>query len=152
MGGRRVVSRRSLVRVLGFTLCLAAPLAPALADEITVQAQVDKTQVAEGEKFLFSVIISGPIQGSPELEMGRLEGFEVVSTSQSQQVQLKGRRMEQTIVLTYTLAATAPGARILAPVRVEYQGRVYSTQPIEINVKEGPVPSQRPHLEGGITL
>lgn len=148
-------------RVSRFSSLLFLPLAAVLVvlsgpvhaeDELTLQARVDKTEVAVGEKFLFSVTISGPMQGSPELKMGSFEGFEVVSTAQSQQVELRGRKMEQTLVLTYTLAAKAPGARALKPVRVEYQGRVYDTQPIEIHVKEGPVHSERPPLEGGFIL
>lgn len=147
-------ARRSALAALTFLLAAGgiARAAPAGPEELTVEARVDKTEVSLGEKLLFSVVISGSIRRSPELEMEKLEGFEVVSTGQSQEVQIKGGRMRQTFVLTYTLAAAAAGTHTLGPVRVKHQGKAYSTQPIEIKVTEGPAAPRRPLLEGGVTL
>lgn len=122
-----------------------------------MQAQVDKTEAAAGEKISFSVTITGIARGRPELELGSIEGFQVVSTGQSQEVQIKGGRMKQTFVLTYTLAATSAGTHTLGPVRVKHGGKVYETEPIEIQVTEGPpepepAPSRHPQLEGGVVL
>lgn len=143
-------------RGLAALLLLAAPgvarAAPAGAEELTVQAQVDKTEVAPGEKVVFSITVSGAIRRSPELELGSMEGFQVVASDQAQQIEIKGGSMTQTFVLTYLLAAAVPGTHVIGPVRVKHEGKVYSTQPIEIKVTEGPAVPRRPPLEGGITL
>ena len=117
-----------------------------------MQAQVDKTEVAPGEKLVFSVKVSGSIRQSPELELGPMEGFKVLSSNQAQQVELKGGRIRQSFVLTYLLAAATPGKHVIGAVRVRVGAKVYSTEPIEIHVKEGPALPRTPELEGGITL
>lgn len=148
-------ARRRTLAALCFFLLVASGIAepaPAGGEELAVQAQVDKMEVAQGEGVTFSVTISGVARGSPELELGKLEGFRVVSTGKSQEIQVKGGRMMQRFVLTYTLAATAPGTHTIGPVRVKHKGEVYTTEPIEIKVTEGPAAPRRPKLEGGITL
>ena len=141
------------VAAIGFmAVMVLQPLSPARAEEITLQTRVDKTEAAVGEKILFSVTISGAVRQSPELELGKLEGFKVLSTDQAQQIEIKDGRMTQTFVLTYLLEATVPGTHVIGPVRVEHQGREYETQPIEVKVTEGPAVPHHPHLEGGITL
>lgn len=126
--------------------------AEARAEEITVQTRVDKTETAVGEKVVFSVTISGALRQSPELELGKLEGFKVVSSDRAQRIEVKRGRMTQTFVLTYTLAAVVPGTHVIGSVRVKHQGREYETQPIEVKVTEGPAVPRSPPLEGGITL
>ena len=108
--------------------------------------------MAQGEKVVFSVTVSGAIRQSPELELGGMEGFKVLSSDQAQQIEIKAGRMTQTFVLTYLLAAAVPGKHVIGPVRVRIRDKVYSTQPIEIQVTEGPAVPRSPHLEGGITL
>ncbi len=142
----------ALPAFLYLSACPGAARAAPVGEELTVQAKVDKTEAAQGEKLLFSVTVSGNIRQSPEIELGKLEGFQVVSSDQAQQIEVKGGRMTQTFVLTYLLAAAVPGTYVIGPVRVKYQGRVYETQPIQIKVTEGPAASPRPQLEGGITL
>lgn len=153
MGNARLSSLAALLFLLAPSgVARSAPAAG--AEELTVQAQADKTKVAQGEKLVFSVVVSGSIRQSPEIELGSMEGFKVVSSDQAHQVEVKHGRMTQTFVLTRTLAAETPGTHVIGPVQVKYQGKVYETQPIEIQVTEGAAPARRPppKLEGGITL
>ena len=122
----------------GFFSSLVLFAASAAADELTVGAQVDKTQVSAGQLLTFSITIAGPIRQTPKVQINSFEGFQVVSTGQSQQIQVQAGQSRQALVLTYALAPTVPGTHVLGPVKVEYKGHTYETQPIEIKVVEGP--------------
>lgn len=119
-------------------------------------AQVDRSELRQGEVLSFSVTIAGPLHRTPRLEMASFEGFRVVSTGQSQEIQMKERRMMQTLTLSYVLTPVAVGTHTLGPVKVEVQGRVYQTQPIEVRVLSGEAPKAErrrgPRLKGGVTL
>lgn len=146
-------------------LSLEGSFAAAMAaEDLSVGAQVDKTEVGTGEKFTFALTIAGPLRESPKIELSTFEGFQVVSTGQSQQLQMRAGQMRQTLTLTYTLAPTALGTHTLGPVKVEYKGKIYETQPIEVKVVQGktqPAPEQEeqqeelprtPRLRGGTIL
>ena len=128
--------------------CLASPAFA--AEELQVSAQVDKTQLKQGEILIFQVALSGPILETPKIHLGKLEGFGLVSSGQSQQIQMGGGRMNQTVVLTYTLSALEAGTRTLGPVKVEYRGKSYETSPIEVKVL--PPEHRAPELQGEVIL
>lgn len=138
--------------LLSVFVCLDLPFGQALAEEITLQAQVDKTEAALGEKIAFSIAISGSFEGFPEVRLPELKGFAVASSGQSQQIQFKKGQASQSLVLSYVLVPTAVGKLTIGPARVKYGSKVYETQPIEIKVTEGAAEPPAPQLEGGITL
>ena len=141
-------------------------IVPAFADDLGVEAKVDRTEVAAGEILTFAVTIEGAIQEPPKVQLASFEGFDVVATGQSQQIRIEAGQPQQALVLTYSLAPTTVGTHTLGPVKVEYKGRVYETQPIEVKVVRGsPNPKRRPalrsqpprapkapKLEGGVIL
>ena len=153
--------RRGLVPTFAITAVLSFAAA-AVAAELTVGAQVDKTEVAAGQPLTFSVTIAGPIKETPKVQLSSLEGFQVLASGQAHQLQIQGGQSRQSLVLTYTLAPTTPGVHTLGPVKVEYKGQKYETQPIEIKVlagspkREEETPSESeskvPGLEGGTVL
>ncbi len=126
--------------------------------DLSVSAQVDKSEVKQGEPLVFQINISGPIRQAPKVQMSSLEGFAVVSSGQSQQIQMRGGEVQQTLVFVYTLVPTEAGDRTLGPVKVEVQGKSYETQPIQVKVLPGPAPKSNrpaprpPKLEGEVIL
>jgi hypothetical protein len=128
---------------------------------LVVGAHVDKTEVATGETLTFRVTMMGPIRISPKVRLTSFEGFQIISTGQSQQIQIRQGRTETTLTLSYLLAPVTPGTHTLGPVKVEFQGKVYETKPIEVTVVPGhqrnspkleSKPSEEPVLEGGVIL
>ena len=115
--------------------------------EWTVSAKVNKTRAAVGENLLFSITINGPLPKTPKVQMAPLKGFQVVSTSQSQQIQIQAGKTRQALMLTYVLVPTEPGSLQIGRVTVDVEGKVYETEPIEVNVG-----SPSPELEGGVVL
>jgi hypothetical protein len=143
-----------MVKIIGFIFLGVAVASPAFAEEeLRVGAQVDRTEVTTGQVLTYSITIAGPLKETPKVELNRFEGFQVVSTGQSQQIRVNQSQIEQALTLTYSLAPTEPGTHTLGPVKVEYQGKVYETQPIEVKVVEGsPKQKKVPQLEGGVVL
>jgi hypothetical protein len=117
------------------------------AEDLNVVARVDKTEVAAGETLNFVVTIEGSIQATPRVQLTGFEGFQIVSTAQSQQLQVRPDEARLTLTLTYTLAPTIPGTHTLGPVQVEYAGRVIQANPIEVTVLPGP-PGGKPNPKG----
>ena len=136
------------------------------AEELKVAAQVDKSRVPAGEPFTFSITIAGSIQETPKVQLTAFDGFEILSTGQSQSIQIRSGQVRSTLTLSYTLAPTTPGTHTLGPVKIEYQGKEYQTPPIEVTVLPGnslpkrkreprrrPIPEpEQPQLEGGTIL
>ena len=152
-------------RIVLFLLLSCIPvleLAPVSAEtDFSVSAQVDRSEVEQGGELVFQIDISGPIRQAPKIEMTSLEGFRVVSSGQSQQIQMRGGQVHQTLTFVYTLVASEPGDLTIGPVRMEVQGKKYETQPIQVRVLPGPerpAPRKRepapqlPKLEGEVTL
>lgn len=137
-----------MIPVLLLTFLLTTGFAE---EELTVAAQVDKGEVKQGEVLTYSITIAGSIQETPKVHLTAFEGFRVVSTGQSQQIQVAAGGAKLTLTLRYSLAPTAVGTHTLGPVKVEYRGQVYQTQPIEVRV-ERPSQEELPQLEGGVIL
>lgn len=136
------------------TAALCVPAAVS-AEDLKVAAQVDKNEVAPGELLTYAVTIAGPLKESPKVHLTSFEGFRVVATAQAQQIQVEKGQPRQSLTLTYTLAPIEPGVHKLGPVKVEYQGTSYETQPIEVTVAAGSPekkPARSPQLEGGTVL
>ena len=144
--------RRLLFFLLALAVFSGAGLEPALAEELKVTARVDKNEIPAGQVLTFSVMIAGPIRQPPKVHLASFEGFKVLSSGQAQQIQIQGGKMISTLTLTYALAPSAPGKYTLGPVKIEYQGQVYETTPVQVTVSEGKKGEETPALEGGVIL
>ncbi|MCM8812162.1 MAG: BatD family protein [Candidatus Omnitrophica bacterium] len=155
--------RKVIVGCLSFLSVFVFPLAPVFSNDLGVHAQVDKTEVATGDVLAFSVTIAGAFKQPPRVELKSFEGFDVVGTRQAQQIQIHGGKALQALTLIYTLAPKEVGTHVLGPVKVEYEGQVYETQPIEVKVVKGSEPRREekskrsekrrmPRLQGGVVL
>jgi len=138
---------------------LLVALVAAPAAEIVVSSRVDKVRLTVEEPLTFSVTIAGPITTTPRVNIASLSGFQVISTGQSQQVNISGGKMQLAITLQYLLAPAQPGRHTLGPVVVEHEGKSYRTSPIEVEVLPGdrppstpPLTPRRPPIRGGMVL
>ncbi len=121
------------------------------AGELNFTATVDRTTVGLGETFTLNVSVSGEdITGVPAPKLPDLPDFNVLgrSSSQSTSISFINGRMTQrtTITFIYTLTPKKLGRLTIGPCKLDYQGRSYETQSIEIDVVKGatqtpPVPT-----------
>ena len=154
---------RALARAMMIGAALSCAVAvPVRADEpLKVAAHVDKTEVPVGGILMYSVSIAGAAVRPPAV-LASFEGFKIVSQAQSESVQVHSGKTATLLTLRYALMPTASGKQVLGSVRVEYQGKTYKTNPIEITVLPGQAPAEpseksspdrgAPRIEGGVTL
>jgi hypothetical protein len=133
----------------GFPLVLVAPLVagvalalawtPAAAADLEFSASVDQTTVGLGEQFQLSLTVQGEDMLSvPQPTLPPLPDFSVIGSTSSQSTNISivnGQMKKQaTVSFIYALAAKKLGKLLIPACRLQYQGRTYETQPIEITV------------------
>lgn len=139
-------------RFLILTVICLSWLQPVFAaEDLAVSAQVDKTELAQGEALNYSITIAGPTQEEPKVNLGAVKGFHVVSSGQSHQLSVRAGQIQRSVLLSYLLTPLESGVHTLGPVKVTYRGKVYETQPIEVKVV-GRAEAPKPKLEGGVIL
>ncbi|MBI4314282.1 MAG: BatD family protein [Candidatus Omnitrophica bacterium] len=106
---------------------------PAPAD-LAVSSRVDKIKVSVGEPLTFSVTITGPVKTTPRVDIGSFEGFHLMTTGQSQQVDIRQGQMQLAVTLQYLLVAEQPGTHKLGPVTVEHEGKRYTAPFVQVEV------------------
>jgi len=98
-----------------------------------VTTAVNKTRVKTGEKFSFTVTISGSF-ADPKIELPEFAPFKVVSRNQSRQYQIRGGKAEMKSMIQYRLVCLEPGNFVLGRVRVKDKEKEYFSQEIKIEV------------------
>jgi hypothetical protein len=125
----------------GLPLLLALLLLPAAATaaELQFSAAVDRTTVGLGEQFQLDLTVQGEDMASvPRPSLPALPDFAILGSSSSQSTNISfinGQMKKQASVdFVYALAARKLGRLVIPPCRLTYQGREYTTQPVEITV------------------
>src|SRR3989338_6503600 len=79
-------------------------------DWVGVKASVDKYKIAQDEPITFQIEISGNFNSSPQIDLPDWKkDFNVVSTAQSQSLNIKGKKKIRQVVLIYVLTAKSVG-------------------------------------------
>ncbi len=150
-------------------LLLTAILIPntIFAAELNFNATVDRTTVGLGETFTLNVLVSGENIGNvPSPKLPDMPDFNILGRSSSQSTNISfvnGRMTQQSSInYIYTISPKKIGKFTIGACKIDYQGKTYETQPIEIEVVKGAtqtvpqVSTQPPRTgtpsEGGIML
>jgi hypothetical protein len=126
-------------RRTGSALLLALSLAlPAAAAEVELSASADADQVAmDGTLRLRISATYSSKDDTGRLQLPPFADFDVVGKESSDQVTLVfasgAPTFKRTVVTQVTLTPHRTGDLIIEPVRLDYQGRTYRTQPIRIH-------------------
>ncbi len=127
-------------------LLLALTYTAAVAGDLQFSAGVDRTEVGLGERLVLTVTVTGTNIGRvPKPQLPQLDDFDNLggSSSQSTNIAFAGGRLtqQQTISHIYHLLPKKLGELTIGPVRMEFKGETYLTQPIAVNVvKESRLP------------
>ena len=97
-----------LLGLLVFLSPITHHLSLVWAEDLTVVARVDKTEVRTDQTLRFSVTIAGPLRKAPKVKLTALDGFQILSSGTSQEFQLHKGRRRQAMTLTYRLAPPPP--------------------------------------------
>jgi hypothetical protein len=143
------------VTVGAAAVLLFAGIAPAAEppQELSVSAKVDKTTVEAGTPLNFALTITGDLTGANVPPPEFPEGFEVAGRTQATNVSVQMGAIQRSTSLVYVLVPTRAGTFQLGPFSVEQRGRTFETQPIEITVKQPPLPpTLKPDSSGRYTI
>lgn len=131
-------------------LFAASAFAPLHAQDVTVVATVDQTQVGLGEAFSLSVEISGRDAGEPRLP--DLSQFaQQIGRSSSQNFQFINGRMSSSTTIHYTYLAQAAGTFEIGAVEVDVNGQIVRSQPIRIEIVQAGGGAQQQGAQPGAT-
>ncbi len=142
--------------ILLTVLCTLLPGVTAFS-QIQVLAQVDTSQhVYMGQRFTYMIVIDGH-NGAGEVDLTPLAPYDpqpagnqdVSQTSISIVNGQTSRHVVKRYLMNYSLISTDPGQIVLPSVRVTVEGRVYQTNPIELNILR---PGTTDKLELEVTL
>lgn len=138
-------------RLMVVCAALAAFAASDATAQVSVSAEVDKTEVALNDQIVLGVTVAGPESSLPEPEIPSLPNFSIYSSGRNQSISFVNGRVSSSIVFTYILEPRFVGKGLIPPITVNYQGRQAKTQPIEIQVyKPGAAaPSPSRAAQGG---
>jgi hypothetical protein len=122
---------RRLIWLWAALTVLWAPAAGFAA--VSVQASVDRSELAEGEPLTLRVMVRG---GSGEVDTGGITDFEVISRGTSTSIQMSGGQFTRETIYTFTLMPRKAGRLTIPAMPVASGGRTYHTH--EITVSVGP--------------
>jgi hypothetical protein len=112
-------------------------LGPALAQS-PIQAEVDRAVLSTDEMLTLTVTLdTSSILDSPNPLLPDLEGFQVVGSNVSTQIQIIGTDILAQAVYVYLLQPYWTGDLTIGPISVTLGGQTYSTQPVTVHVTQG---------------
>jgi hypothetical protein len=115
---------------IGLLLWLC-PWAPAWADGVNVDAQVDRGVIGPGESVQLRITVTN---GQGEVDLSDLTDFKVVPQGTSSSVQIINTRITRETSHNYMLIPKTKGDFSIPSLSVTVDGKLYKTQPITIQV------------------
>ena len=106
------------------------------ADEISITASVEKNVVALNEYIIYSLTVRGDSLNLPDPQLGALNDFNQYGSGRSQNISIINGKTSGSVTYSYTLGPKSVGKFTIPPSSVKYKDKVYTTQPIEIEVKQ----------------
>jgi hypothetical protein len=114
--------------ILGFLLLIPGALH---AEDVEVQASVDRTQVAVGESLQLKVSIRG---GDGTVDVSSIQDFEIISRASAAHINMINGRFSRENAYTYVLMPLRRGEMTIPPLSVRSGGTVVRTQAISVKV------------------
>jgi len=115
------------------------------AQEISISSSVDRAQVSLDQQAVLRITVSGNVPNLSQPQIPPIPGFSIYSSGQSQSVSVVNGQMSSSIVFSFVLTPQKIGKYIIPQMNLQYAGKVFSTNPINIEVVAGqavPAPSQ----------
>lgn len=152
MRTRRSGSRclaRVLLAVLGAVIggLVVAPMAGphvgwAQPDPIT--AELDRATATTDDVVTLTVTVRSDDINPPMPEVPPFDGFEILGTGSSRQIEIVNGAVQSQAVYTYQLRPLRLGRLIIAPATVAIAGQAYASRPLALTVTAGTAPTPAP--------
>ncbi|MEN3013863.1 MAG: BatD family protein [Endomicrobiia bacterium] len=138
--------RKFIITINLIIWCLSVKL----FSEINISASVDKNIAALNDQITLHVTVSGDSTNIPYPKIPALSDFQIYSSGRSQNISIVNGRINSSITFSYILVPKRIGEFEIPPITVEYQGKIYETQPIKIKVEKQTTSSQKLPLEKNV--
>lgn len=136
--GMKKIGKTTAFTALYLFLTLAFSLPGHLAaQDYTLEATVSENRIFIGEQFVLSVEVSGSSMRNVSLPvLPDLEGVRVLNAtpSRSTSISIVNGRTNTTTAYSYNLIARETGTFTIPPVRIEIDGEIKQTDPIQIEI------------------
>jgi hypothetical protein len=123
--------------------CLLVPVVHAQGG-VSFTASADKTTLSLDDQLTLTLTVEGQMRSVPEPRLPSLEGFQVYSSGRSQQFSFVNGQFSASVTFNYILRPTTVGKHTIGSAEITLDGQIYRTQPIEVEVLEGRVPTPTP--------
>lgn len=115
--------------------------------KVKVQAQVDRSDLFEGDTFTYSITVTSTSSvQTEEPRLPDLSGFDLLNSwvsSQSRSTFSGGKfEVEQSRLFNYMLTPQKTGELTIGSARVVVDGKAYQTEALKVQVNEGEAPVQ----------
>jgi len=142
----KVKSQKSKVKIINqnlkflvlsfvFAFCVLRFAFICFAKDINFEATVDRNKVGLGQSLQLGLTFDGS-QNTPVPELSTIEGFHVRYLGPSSRMSIINGQTSSSVTHVYTLFPTKVGTFKLGPFRFEFNGNIYTSNAINIEVLE----------------
>jgi len=128
---------------LAIFVSITAIAGAARADDVTVNAELDRTAASVGNEVTLTVTVQGKFRRSAEPELPPLADFDVYNGGTSQNFSMINGRIQSSISYRYVIVPKTEGRFEIGPVKVVIADKEYATRPIELEVTAAAASIQR---------
>lgn len=137
------------IRVLAITLLMFLVMCNAcFAKDIRFEASVDRNKVSLGSALQLNLTFYG-VENMSAPGLPNIDGFKWQYTGSSTSMSIVNGKVSNSITYIYMLLPVKAGTFQLGPFSLEYQGAVYTSKSITVEVVEGQVP-QAPQAQAPV--
>ncbi|MDD4980906.1 MAG: BatD family protein [Candidatus Omnitrophica bacterium] len=105
--------------------------------ETFFRAEVDKTSLTTDEALTYKLAVTSSAKIIPQPKLPAFEGFSVLSNAQTSQVSISQGIQKITANYVFVLVPADTGKFKIGPSEIEIEGKRYSSDAFEIEVKQG---------------
>ncbi len=136
------------IRTAWIAVALLALPAVARAEEVSVQAGLDRNVAAVGEQVTLTVVVRGARSaGGPKLPP--MPAFTVYSAGSSRNFSLVNGQFSASAQFSFVVVPRSPGHFRIDPVEVEADGKTYRSASLELDVNASAPARPMPSVPGG---
>jgi hypothetical protein len=121
--------------ILTLALALAVLPCPVHAEQLTVEAELDRQQVLVGEPATLAITITAEGLDVPGVKLPLIAGLDVTPTEQSQGFSWMNGVISRSVTSTFALRANAPGDYVIPSFRVRSGKKEAQTQQLVLHVR-----------------
>jgi len=112
--------------------------------ENSIKAEIDKTSINTDETLTYKISIISSQKQLPPPQIPKFAGFNILSQAQSSTVSFRKNNLNNFLVYVFILSPRDIGKFKIEPASIVIQGKTYTTDGFEIEVRQGKAKAKPP--------